>query len=448
MKVAIIGCTHAGTAAVREIIRQDPTTEVNIYERNDNISFLSCGIALYLNGRVKQLEDMFYDSAEDIRTENIHVNLRHDVIRINRQKKELMVQDMDDFTVKREKYDKIIMCTGSMVSLPPIKGVNHARVMLCKNYEQAQLLHEKVKDARRVALVGGGYVNLELAESLVDTNHEVTLFQSHEDILNNYVDTPLSAKVIKLLNDHHVKVETNSKVVSFTDKVSELLVTTADGREFATDVAVVSTGFVPVTDLLRGEVKMDRRGAIITNEYGQSSDPDIYVAGDLRTIHYNPTNAPEYIPLATNAVRQGTLAGINIFGNQWPEMGAQGTSAIALFGHTLAMTGLTYQRALNAGIDADYVLFEDNYRPEFMPSTTKITSIMVYEKKSLRILGAQFYSKHDVSQSANLISLAIQNQNTLKDLAFVDMLFQPYYDRPFNFINLAAQAGLRKIGLL
>ncbi len=148
-----------------------------------------------------------------------------------------MVQDMDDFTVKREKYDKIIMCTGSMVSLPPIKGVNHARVMLCKNYEQAQLLHEKVKDARRVALVGGGYVNVELAESLVDTNHEVTLFQSHEDILNNYVDTPLSVKVIKLLNDHHVKVETNSKVVSFTDKVSELLVTTADGREFATDVA-------------------------------------------------------------------------------------------------------------------------------------------------------------------------------------------------------------------
>ena len=218
MKVAIIGCTHAGTAAVREIIRQDPTTEVNIYERNDNISFLSCGIALYLNGRVKQLEDMFYDSAEDIRTENIHVNLRHDVIRINRQKKELMVQDMDDFTVKREKYDKIIMCTGSMVSLPPIKGVNHARVMLCKNYEQAQLLHEKVKDARRVALVGGGYVNVELAESLVDTNHEVTLFQSHEDILNNYVDTPLSAKVIKLLNDHHVKVETNSKVVSLPIK--------------------------------------------------------------------------------------------------------------------------------------------------------------------------------------------------------------------------------------
>ena len=139
-------------------------------------------------------------------------------------------------------------------------------------------------------------------------SHALSLFQSHEDILNNYVDTPLSAKVIKLLNDHHVKVETNSKVASFTDKVSELLITTADGREFATDVAVVSTGFVPVTDLLRGEVKMDRRGAIITNEYGQSSDPDIYVAGDLRTIHYNPTNTPEYIPLATNAVRQGNFS--------------------------------------------------------------------------------------------------------------------------------------------
>lgn len=448
MKVAIIGCTHAGTAAIREILRQDPETEVHIYERNDNISFLSCGISLYLNGRVKRLEDMFYDSAEDLRSEKIHVNLRHDVLRIDRDQKDLLIQSLEDYSISHESYDKIIMCTGSTVTLPPINGIDHSRVLLCKNYGQAQQLNQAAKEYKRVALVGGGYVNVELAESFATTGHEVTLFQSHETILNNYVDEYLSQKMTDLLKEHGINVETSGNVVSFTDGEADLIVTTEDGRNFKTDIAVVSTGFVPETDLLQGQVEMDRKGAIITNEYGQSSDPDIYVAGDARTISYNPTGEPQYIPLATNAVRQGMIAGINVFGNRWPEMGAQGTSAIELFDHTLSTTGLTYARALEAGIDADFCFFEDTYRPGFMPSTELITIVIVYDKKDLRILGAQFFSKYDVAQSANTLSLAIQNKNNLRDLAFVDMLFQPYYDQPFNYINLAAQEGLKKEGLI
>lgn len=193
---------------------------------------------------------------------------------------------------------------------------------------------------------------------------------------------------------------------------------------------------------------MSRNGALLTNEYGQTSDPDIYAAGDARTVHYNPTDTDSYIPLATNAIRQGKLVGINIFGNRWPEIGSQGTSGLQLFGYTLATTGLTYQRALDAGLKVKYISYEDNYRPEFMPTTEKINSIIVYEQDSLKVLGAQFFSEHNVSQLANTMSLAIQNQNTLKDLAFVDMLFQPYYDRPFNFINLVAQAGLQQEGLI
>ncbi|MEC5140516.1 FAD-dependent oxidoreductase [Pediococcus pentosaceus] len=448
MKVAIIGCTHAGTAAVREILRQNPDTEVDIYERNNNISFLSCGIALYLNGRVKRLEDMMYDDAEDLRSEKIRVNLRHDVLKIDRNQKEILVQNMEDYSIRREHYDKLVMCTGSAVTLPPIKGINHKRVMLCKNYEQAQTLHQVLKPHQRVALIGGGYVNAELAESLSDLGCQVTLYHSHDVILNNYVDVQLSKMLVEILEDHGVKVKLNSKVTSFTDQKDSLLVTTIHDQNEEVDVAIVSKGFIPVTNLLEGQVKMSRNGAILTNEYGQTSDPDIYAAGDARTVHYNPTDTDSYIPLATNAIRQGKLVGINIFGNRWPEIGSQGTSGLQLFGYTLATTGLTYQRALDAGLKVKYISYEDNYRPEFMPTTEKINSIIVYEQDSLKVLGAQFFSEHNVSQLANTMSLAIQNQNTLKDLAFVDMLFQPYYDRPFNFINLVAQAGLQQEGLI
>ncbi|MCZ3393454.1 NAD(P)/FAD-dependent oxidoreductase, partial [Enterococcus faecium] len=205
----------------------------------------------------------------------------------------------------------LVMCTGSAVTLPPIKGINHKRVMLCKNYEQAQTLHQVLKPHQRVALIGGGYVNAELAESLSDLGCQVTLYHSHDVILNNYVDVQLSKMLVEILEDHGVKVKLNSKVASFTDQKDSLLVTTIHDQNEEVDVAIVSKGFIPVTNLLEGQVKMSRNGAILTNEYGQTSDPDIYAAGDARTVHYNPTDTDSYIPLATNAIRQGKLVGIN-----------------------------------------------------------------------------------------------------------------------------------------
>ena len=188
----------------------------------------------------------------------------------------------------------------------------------------------------------GGYVNAELAESLSDLGCQVTLHHSHDVILNNYVDVQLSKMLVEILEDHGVKVKLNSKVASFTDQKDSLLVTTIHDQNEEVDVAIVSKGSIPVTNLLEGQVKMSRNGAILTNEYGQTSDPDIYAAGDARTVHYNPTDTDSYIPLATNAIRQGKLVGINIFGNRWPEIGSQGTSGLQLFGYTLATTGLTY----------------------------------------------------------------------------------------------------------
>lgn len=138
------------------------------------------------------------------------------------------------------------------------------------------------------------------------------------------------------------------------------------------------------------------------------------------------------------------LAGINVFGNIQQYMGTQATSAMKIFGHTLASTGLTIDHALSAGMDADMVTFEGTWRPAYMPSTDDLTINLVYNRQNRRILGAQFFSKHEVAQSANAISIAIQNRNTIDDLAFVDMLFNPNFDDPFNYLNLVAQQAVEK----
>jgi NADPH-dependent 2,4-dienoyl-CoA reductase/sulfur reductase-like enzyme len=189
---------------------------------------------------------------------------------------------------------------------------------------------------------------------------------------------------------------------------------------------------------------MNRDGSIKTNDYMQTSNPDIFGAGDAVAVHYNPTHKDAYIPLATNAVRQGTLVGINIFEPTVKYMGTQSSSGLKLYDQTLVSSGMTLEHALSEGFDADSVTIEDNYRPEFMPSTTPVLMTLVWDKKTRKILGAQLMSRHDVSQSANLISVCIQNENTIDFLAFVDMLFQPQFDRPFNYLNLLGQAAVAK----
>ena len=444
MKVIIVGSTHAGTNAALQILRDHPETDVTIYERHDNVSFLSCGISLFLDGQVKHLEDMFYSSPEQLEAAGAKVLTRRNVIKIDSAEKTVDVVNMENGDVSTDTYDKLIMATGSTVTVPPIFGIDEDKVMLCKNYEQAVAINEAAKGNKRIAIIGAGYIGTELAESYARTGHDVQLFQSRDIILNHYVDKSLSDRIVDLLKEQGVQVSLNHRVTSFTGNDDGELVIETNGGDYTADLAVVCTGFVPNTELLRGQVEMDRHGAIIINDYVQTSNPDIFACGDASVVNFNPTGKPAYTPLATNAVRQGMLAGINVFGNIQRYMGTQATSAMNIFGRTLASTGLTIDHAKEAGLDADQVTFEGTWRPAYMPTTDDLTINLVYNRQNRRILGAQLFSKHEVAQSANAISIAIQNRNTIDDLAFVDMLFNPNFDDPFNYLNLLAQQAVEK----
>ncbi|GEL14994.1 FAD-dependent oxidoreductase [Pediococcus cellicola] len=445
MKVVIVGCTHAGIAAVTEILKAHPETEVTIYERNDNVSFLSCGISLYLNGQVKRLEDMFYATPEDLAKLGAKVRVRHDVLSIDTKKHQMTVEDLQTKEIFSDTYDKLIMTTGSYVVVPPLMGIDDSRVLLCKSYDQAKQIYATAKNHKHITIVGAGYVGVELAEAYADTDHEVTLIQSHDQILNNYVDDLFSKKITQLLKKHGVHVYLNERVQAFHgDEKNDKVVVETNNAEHEADLAIVCTGFMANTELLRGQVDMDRHGAILINDYTQTSNPDVYAAGDACVSHFNPAHNDAYIPLATNAVRQGALAGKNIFGKVQKYMGTQATSAMELFGYTLASSGLTLSAAKREGLNADSVTYKGNYRPGYMPSTEMLTIVLVYDRDNRQVLGAQLFSKHEVAQSANAISICIQNKNTIDDLAYVDMLFQPHYDEPFNYLNLVAQLAIEQ----
>ncbi|MCK8607167.1 FAD-dependent oxidoreductase [Apilactobacillus ozensis] len=442
MKIIVIGCTHAGTFAVKQILKEHPDAEVTVYERNDNISFLSCGIALYLDGKVADPKGLFYSNPQELSTLGANVKMLHSVMSIDNENKKVEVKDIKKDKVFTDSYDKLVMTTGSSPVLPPIKGADNKRVHFCKNWYDAQKLFKIAKDNKRVAIVGGGYIGAELVEAYSNHGHDVTLIDTNDRVMHKYFDKSFTDKIEESYLEHGVKLNLGERVQSFTGD-DELTITTNKGNTVV-DMAILCVGFKPNTDLLKGKVDMMPNGAIITNEYMQSSDPDIFGAGDSVAVHYNPTDTSAYIPLATNAVRQGILVGNNIEKPTTKYMGTQSSSGLELYGHTIVSTGLTMKMAEDDNVRAHQVVIKDNYRPEFMPTTEEVLMSLVYDPDTRRILGGALMSKHDVSQSANVLSVCIQNKNTIDDLAMVDMLFQPNFDRPFNYLNILAQAAQEK----
>ena len=439
MKVIVIGCTHAGTFAVKQILKEHPDAEVTVYERNDNISFLSCGIALYLDGKVKDPQGLFYSNPKELSDLGANVKMLHSVKSVDTDAKTIEVENLDSHDVFTDKYDKLVMTTGSRPVLPPIEGRDNKNVFFCKNWHDAQILFEKAKDHKRIAVVGAGYIGAELAEAFSNHGHETTLINSDSHVLSKYFDKKFTDKIEELYADHNVKLELGVRVQKFSGD-DELTLSTGD-HDIKADMAILCVGFQPNTELLTGKVDMMDNGAIITNEYMQTSNPDIFAAGDSAAVHFNPSETNEYIPLATNAVRQGILVGKNIEKPTTKYMGTQSSSGLQLYDYALVSTGMTVGMAERKGMKASSVVVEDNYRPEFMPTTEKVLMELVYDPSTRRILGGSLMSRYDISQSANTLSVLIQNKNTIDDLAMVDMLFQPNFDRPFHYLNILGQAA-------
>ncbi|MFD1420275.1 FAD-dependent oxidoreductase [Lactiplantibacillus songbeiensis] len=442
MKVVIIGCTHAGIAAVKQILKVYPKAEITVYERQANIAYLSCATYLHIEGTVQRLSDAVYAEPEEFTKQGVRMQLKHDVVQVDAAAHRLLVQNLVNKHLTTDHYDRLIMATGSITAIPAITGIENPKVMLCKTFDQAHDLCQNAESFDRVAVLGGGYVGIELAEGYVNSGHQVTLIQRPKSLLNAYVEPAISDAVAAVLRTHGVKVVLGTEVTAFENTDSgDLLVKTNSG-DYQVDMAAISTGMLPQTDLLEGQVKMAANGAIITDDYMQTSDPDIFAAGDAAVSHDNPAHQLTYAPLVSHAIRQGALAGINVFDRRLRTIGTQKTTGMQVFDQTVVATGLTLAAAKAANLNAAQVVYQGAYRPEFMPATPMVTVHLIYDRNNRKILGAQLMSGHDVSQAANTVSALIQNGGTVDQLAFLDTLFSPNFNDLYNYLNLAGQLAV------
>ena len=450
-KIVVIGANHAGTACINTMLDNfGNENEVVVFDQNSNISFLGCGMALWIGKQIDGPEGLFYSDKEKLEAKGAKVYMESPVLSVDYDKKEVtaLVNGQEHL----ESYDKLIFATGSQPIIPPIKGVELVEgnrefkatlenIQFVKLYQNSAEVIEKLKNnegINRVAVVGAGYIGVELAEAFERLGKEVILIDVADTCLTGYYDRELSDLMSQNLADHGIKLAYGQtvKAVEGEGKVERIV---TDKETFDVDMVIMAVGFRPNTALGAGKIELFRNGAFLVDKKQETSIPGFYAVGDCATIYDNSLGKMSYIALASNAVRSGIVGAYNATGHELEGIGVQGSNGINIYDLKMVSTGLTLEKAKAAGYNAVETGFNDLQKPEFIKHNNHEVAIrIVFDKDTRVILGAQMASHEDISMGIHLFSLAIQEKVTIDKLALTDIFFLPHFNKPYNYITMAA----------
>lgn len=437
-KIVIVGANHAGIAAANTLLDNYPGNEIVIIDRNSNLSYLGCGTALWIGRQIAGYEGLFYTNKEAFEAKGAKIEMESEVSSIDYEAKVIHYTKKDG-TEHSESYDKLILATGSTPLSPPIPGKELKHIQNVKIFQEGQLLDNTLEsdDVKTMAVIGAGYIGVEIAEAGVRRGKKVRLFDALDSCLGEYYDDVFTSVMAKNMQDNGVELHFGEKVQSFKgDGVVKQVET--DKGIYDADAVVLAVGFRPNNLLGKDVLELAPNGAYRVNRHQETSLKDVYAIGDCATIFNNATGSEGYIALATNAVRSGIVAGHNAGGQAIESNGVQGSSGISIFGYNMVSTGLTVRAATRQGIEVDYVDYEDNIKPEFMEHNDAVKIRIVYEKVSRRVVGAQIASFADISLAIHMYSLAVEERVTIDKLKLLDIFFLPHFNKPYNFLTMAA----------
>jgi NADPH-dependent 2,4-dienoyl-CoA reductase/sulfur reductase-like enzyme len=361
------------------------------------------------------------------------------VDRVDFAGKTVYATDKDGKSIE-EHYDKLILATGSLPIEPNLPGRDLNHVHVVKLFQDGQAIDKALSDpaVRTVAVVGAGYIGVEIAESVQRRGKQALLFEAADTSLASYYDPWFSKEMDKNLADHGVELHFGERLRAIEGEGSVARVV-SDRGTYPAELVILAIGFRPDNALGRDHLKLFANGAYLVDLHQQTSDPDVCAIGDCATVWSNALEGPAYIALATNAVRSGIVAAHNACGTPLASAGVQGSNGISIYGYKMVSTGLNLEAARRAGFDAVYTDYEDLQKPAFIEDdNAKVKLRIVYSKRSRRILGAQMASTQDISMGIHLFSLAIAEKLTIEKLALLDIFFLPHFNQPYNYITMAA----------
>lgn len=438
MRIIIIGGTAAGMSAAAKLRRVDQEAEIIVYEKRSYVSFGACGLPYYVGDFFDNPNNMIARTKEQTLSTGVNIFDEHEVIGLDTVSKQLTIKNLITGETLNDHYDKLMIATGASPIIPPITNVTLENVFTLHSMEDGISLKKAMEDKalQKVAVIGAGFIGLEVVEAALQHIKEVHVFQREDRILNAPFDKEITDLLEQELINHNVNLSLNTTVTALqgSDKVTAVV---AGDAIIPADIVVLAAGVRPNTAFLADTgIAMTSNGAIKIDTKGRTSINDIYAAGDCATVpHLLQEDA--YIPLATSANKLGRIVGENLGGLDTTYQPTLGSSCIKVLDMEAGSTGLTENTAKKLGINYGITFVTDMNQTNYYPGQEKIYVKLVYDKDSKVLLGGQITGKKGAVQRVNVLATAIFNKMTTMELGMLDLCYSPPFARTWDVLNIA-----------
>jgi len=446
MKLIIVGGVAGGASAAARARRLSEDAEIIVFERGPDVSFANCGLPYYVGGEIATRDKLLVTTPERLKARfRLDVRPQTAVEAIDRQRKIVCVRDLLHNRVYEESYDKLILAPGAAPLRPPLPGSDLPGIYTLRNLQDVDRIKQKVDHGvRQAVLLGGGFINLELAENLVRRGIATTIVEKNTQILTPF-DPEMTTPIVEELHARGVTLRLGDAAEGFTATPDGLRVRLLSGAELPAQLVVVGIGVRPDNPLaVQAGLAVGPRGGIQVNEYLQTSDPDIYAVGDAIEVTEYVLNEPTQIPLAGPANRQGRIAADNVFGRQTSYRGTQGTAILGFFQRTIAITGASEKALRRANRPYRKIYVHPTHHAGYYPGAESMTLKLLFEPDTGKILGAQGVGGAGVDKRIDVLAAAIQGWMTVFDLEEMELCYAPQFGSAKDPINMAGfvAAGL------
>lgn len=453
-KILIIGGVALGPKAASRAIRLDPTAEITLIDQDSVISYGGCGIPYYVCGDVAEAEGLRSTSFHSLRDADYFAREKGFAVRtgtralkIDRQKKELLVKDVNSGKDEILPYDKLVLATGSTPFVPPIPRVEADGIFTISDIHKAVAIKERLSQGRvsRAVVLGGGAIGLEMAEAMTDLwGVETTVVEMMGQILPRLIDKNIALMAQRHLEEKGVAVYTSERATSFCVQDGKVTGVKTDKRTIAADLVILAVGVRPNSGLAReAGLAIGSFGGIVVNRRMQTSDPNIYAGGDCVEMPDLVAGGSTYAPMGSLANRQGRVIGSNLAGKPETFDGVVGSFIIKLFDNCVSKTGLSLESAKSLGFDALAAFVVQADKAHFYPDSSMLYMQMVVEKGTQRVLGVQGIGPNNSSLLARIGAVAgiLKYRPTVQDIANLEFPYAPPFAAAMDIINVLANTA-------
>lgn len=444
-RVLIVGGVAGGAACAARLRRIDENAEIFVFERGPDVSFANCGLPYYLGNVIRERQKLLVASPERFRDWlNVEVRVRHEVQRIDRQRRVVAVKNLATGETQEESYDALVLAPGADPIRPPLPGISLPGIFSLRNLEDTDQIDQWIRQKQpgRAVIVGGGYIGLEMAENLVHRGIEVVLLEAADQLMGP-LDPEMTAPAHAVLASRGVEVKLSDPVAAFEPGPEDrLIVVTKNGERFTAGVVILAIGVRPSVTLAKeAGLEIGKLGGIRVDDQMRTSDPAIWAVGDAVEVRDWITGQPTLMPLAGPAARQGRIAADAICGRDAGFRGVQGTAVVGLFDLTLAATGANEKKLTAAGIPFVKSYTHSQHHAGYYPGAEVIHLKLLFSPDDGRLLGAQAVGKAGVEKRIDVVAMAIQKGGTVYDLEEAELCYAPQFGSAKDPVNIAGMTA-------